>query len=234
MAAEDLEALAHPHVPEATSSIDGGSGAVLSSELELSAGDFLFVADELMHGLSNPRVPDDGTLIEGASENEVSIRVEMQRNQLSLMPLKRRVDLPHLDIPQLGRAIHGPSGDKRAIGVERYGNHFSLVPSIGRQQLASDRVPDLCGLIEGARADLVAVGHVKGHAVDRVLMPLEGMDEVTGVCIPQLACSIIAASDELVSVLIEAAIGERQHVALQFLYQHELLLSLLLNLLHQF
>lgn len=191
------------------------------------------MADELMYWFAYPRVPDDCALIEGTSENEISVRVEMQRNQLSLMSLKCGVDLPHLDIPQLGRAVHRPSGDKRAIRIKRYGNNFSLMASIGRQQLTSDRIPDLGSLIKRTRAYLIPIWHVECHTVYRILMPLERMDEVTGVCIPQLAGPIVAASDKLVSVLIEAAIGEWQHVTLQFLYQHELLLTFLFDLLHQ-
>lgn len=62
-------------------------------------------------------------------------------------------------------------------------------------------------------------------------MSLEGVDQVAGVGVPQLAGPIVAARDELVAVLIEAAVGQRQHVALQFLHQHELLLAFLFDLL---
>jgi hypothetical protein len=60
------------------------------------------------------------------------------------------------------------------------------------------------------------------------------MDECSSIGIPDLAGSIIAACDKLVSVFIEAAVGERQHMAFQFLDQYELLLSLLFDLLGQF
>ena len=166
------------------------------------------MANELMNWFAYPRVPNNCALIEGTSENEIPIRVEMQRNQLPLVPLKRGVDLSHLNIPQLGRTVHRPSGDKRAIGVKRYGNNFSLMPSIGGQQLTSNGIPDLGSLIKRTRANLIPIWHVEGHTIDRILMPLKRMDEVTRVCIPQLTGPIVTASDELVSVLIEAAIGE--------------------------
>lgn len=191
------------------------------------------MTDELMHWFAYPRVPDNRALIKRTSQNKISIGVEMQRNQFPLMPLQRGVDLPHLHIPQLRRAVHRPSSNKRAIGIKRYGNNFSLMPSIGRQQLTSNRIPDLGSLVKRSRANLIAIGHVEGHTVDRILMSLKRVDEVARVCIPQLAGPIITTSDELVSVLIEAAIGEWQHVAFQFLYQHELLLTFLFDLLHQ-
>ncbi len=62
-------------------------------------------------------------------------------------------------------------------------------------------------------------------------MSFEGVDEVAGIGVPQLAGAVVAARDELVSVLIEAAVGEGQHVSFQFLHQHELLLSFFFDLL---
>ena len=48
-------------------------------------------------------------------------------------------------------------------------------------------------------------------------MALKRMDEIAAGSVPKLAGSIIAASDELVSIFIEAAVGERQNMALEFL-----------------
>lgn len=54
------------------------------------------------------------------------------------------------------------------------------------------------------------------------------MEEVAGFGVPDLAGPIIAASDELVAVLVEGAIGEGQHVGLKGLEQLEVLGLLLL------
>ena len=73
MTGKHLEAFAHAHVPQSTGAVNGRSGTVLSSELKLSARDFLLVAHQLVNRLTNPGVPDDGSLVEGASENEISV-----------------------------------------------------------------------------------------------------------------------------------------------------------------
>ena len=79
--------------------------------------------------------------------------------------------------------------------------------------LASDRIPDFGSFVKRACANLVSVGHVEGHAVYCIFMSFEGVDKIAGIGIPQLAGSIIAASDKLVAIFIEAAVCERQYVA---------------------
>lgn len=64
-------------------------------------------------------------------------------------------------------------------------------------------------------------------------MPFKRVHEIAAGSIPELARSIIAAGDELVAVLVEAAVGEGKHMAFQFLNEFELLLSLLLYFLDQ-
>ena len=154
----------------------------------------------------------------------------MEGNQLAIVSLESGVDLAHLNVPELGSAVHGAGGNEESVGVEGDGDNFSLVPVVGGDEFASHAVPDLGSLVEGAGADSVAVGYVEGHAVYGIFVPLEGVDEVAGVGVPQLAGAVVAASDELVPVLVEAAVGEGQHVALQLLHQHKLLLPLLLYL----
>lgn len=65
-------------------------------------------------------------------------------------------------------------------------------------------------------------------------MAFKRVHQIAAGGIPELTCSIIAAGYELVAVLVEAAVGEREHMALQFLDEFELLLSLLLYFLDQF
>lgn len=60
------------------------------------------------------------------------------------------------------------------------------------------------------------------------------MNEVSSIGVPQFASSIIAASDELVSILVEAAVGKGEDVTLQFLDKHEFLLSLFFDFLNKF
>ena len=61
-------------------------------------------------------------------------------------------------------------------------------------------------------------------------MAFKGVDERASTSIPYLAGPIIAASDKLIPVFVKAAIGQGQDVSLELLNQHELLLSLLLDL----
>ena len=104
---------------------------------------------------------------------------------------------------------------------------------VGGEFLASDCIPDFGSFIEAASADAIAIGNIEAHAIDSILMPLEGVDEVARGGVPELAGSVVAASDKLVAVLIEAAVSERQDVPLQFLDELELLLSLFLYFLDE-
>lgn len=49
-------------------------------------------------------------------------------------------------------------------------------------------------------------------------MALQGVNKIAAGGVPHLAGPIVTAGDELVAILIEAAVGERQHVTFQFLY----------------
>ena len=65
-------------------------------------------------------------------------------------------------------------------------------------------------------------------------MSLKRVDKVATCGIPEFAGSIIAASDKLIPIFVEAAVGEGQHMPLKFLHQLKLLLSFFFDLLHQF
>lgn len=60
-------------------------------------------------------------------------------------------------------------------------------------------------------------------------MSFEGVYEIAGIGIPQFAGPVVAAGNELIAVFVEAAIGEGQHMSLEFLHKQELLLPLLLD-----
>jgi hypothetical protein len=61
---EHLQTLSHTNIPKSAGAVNGSSRAVLSGEFELGAGDFLFMADQLMDWITNACVPDDGCFIE--------------------------------------------------------------------------------------------------------------------------------------------------------------------------
>jgi hypothetical protein len=140
------------------------------------------------------------------------------------------MDLAHLHVPELGRTVHGASCHHQTVGVKRDSDDLSFVASVGRQGLSCNCIPYLGGLIEGASGYSGAIGDIKGHAIDCIFMAFKGVDERASTSIPYLAGPIIAASDKLIPVFVKAAIGQGQDVSLELLNQHELLLSLLLDL----
>lgn len=48
---------------------------------------------------------------------------------------------------------------------------------------------------------------VKCHGINSIFMTLESVEEISRLSIPNFASSIIAARNELIAVLVEAAIG---------------------------
>lgn len=60
------------------------------------------------------------------------------------------------------------------------------------------------------------------------------MEEVASFGVPDLAGPIVAASDELIAIFVEGAVGEGQHVGLEGLEQLEVLGLLLLQLQDEF
>ena len=99
---------------------------------------------------------------------------------------------------------------------------------VGGNQFAGHAVPHLSSLIKRAGAHFISVRYIECHAVHSIFVPFKGVDEVACVGVPELAGSVIATSYELVTVFVEATVGEGQHMALELLDQHELLLTLFL------
>lgn len=65
------------HIPESASAINRRCSAVISSELELSASDFSFMALQNEDGLADSGIPDDSGLVEGPRKDHIAIRVEV-------------------------------------------------------------------------------------------------------------------------------------------------------------
>lgn len=61
-------------------------------------------------------------------------------------------------------------------------------------------------------------------------MPLERMQKVAGLGLPDFARAIIAPRDELIPILIKPTVRKRQHMRFQSLKQLKILLLLLLYL----
>ena len=104
---------------------------------------------------------------------------------------------------------------------------------VGGESLAGESVPELGSLGEGASGDASAIGDIEGHAVDCVLVALERVYQRASAGVPNFAGAVVAARDEFIAVLVEAAVRQRQHVSFKFLDQDEFLLPLLLDLLDE-
>ena len=65
-------------------------------------------------------------------------------------------------------------------------------------------------------------------------MALERVNQISCAGVPYFAGTIVAARNELVPVFVEAAVRERQHMALEFLHQDKLLIFFLVNLFYEF
>ena len=60
------------------------------------------------------------------------------------------------------------------------------------------------------------------------------MDQCAGGGVPDFAGSVIAASDELVSIFVEAAVGEGKDMSFEFFDKDKLLLSFFFYFFDQF
>ena len=83
---------------------------------------------------------------------------------------------------------------------------------VGRHTFSSDSIPKFRGLVKRASGYPGAIGNIKGHAIDSIFMPLKGMNKVSSASIPYFTGSIVATSDKLVSIFIEATVCERKHM----------------------
>ena len=76
-------------------------------------------------------------------------------------------------------------------------------------------------------------GIVKRHGVNNVGVFVESEQLFACVCVPDFAGAVVAASDELASILVESAVGEGQQVRSEHFEQGELLIHVLLLFLNQ-
>jgi hypothetical protein len=74
---------------------------------------------------------------------------------------------------------------------------------------------------------------IEGHAVDHVGMLVQTQQLLAGVGVPDLASTVVAACNELVSIFVKRTVRERQQVRSQNLKKREFLLLVLHLLLNQ-
>ena len=75
---------------------------------------------------------------------------------------------------------------------------------------------------------------VKGHRIHDIGVFIQREKFLSWISIPNFACPIIWACDELVTRLVECAVGKRKQMSPQYLEKSELLLLVLLLLLDEF
>ena len=76
-------------------------------------------------------------------------------------------------------------------------------------------------------------GVVEGHRVDDVGVLVQGEEFLAGVGVPDLASAIVRSCDELVTGLVESAVGQREQMGAKDLEEGELLHLVLELLLDQ-
>lgn len=129
-----------------------------------------------------------------------------------------------LHIPKLRSVVHGARGHEHAVWVEREAHDLHLVTLERMVPLPRVGIPNLRLSVEGASDDFVAVRVIEGHSVDDIGMLIEGEQLLARVCVPNFARAVVAARDELASVLVEGAVGQREQVSSQHLEQTKSLL----------
>ena len=93
--------------------------------------------------------------------------------------------------------------------------------------LTSVRIPDLRLAIERTGDNLVAVRIVERHRVNDVRVLVQGKKLLTRICVPYFARAIVAARDELASIFVERAVGQREQMGAEDLEEAEALLLIL-------
>ena len=66
-------------------------------------------------------------------------------------------------------------------------------------------------------------GVIEGHAVDHIVMLVEGEQLFAGVGVPNLAGAIVGTGNEFVSALVEGTVGKGKQMGAKHLEQSELL-----------
>ena len=85
--------------------------------------------------------------------------------------------------------------------------------SICGNTFPSHSVPYLSSLVKGSGGNFGAIGNIEAHTINCIFMAFKRVDKVSRAGVPYLAGSIVAASDELIPVLVEAAVSQRQHMS---------------------
>ena len=99
--------------------------------------------------------------------------------------------------------------------------------------LTSVRIPDLRLAVEGTGDNLISVRIVECHSIDDVRVLVQGKKLLTRIRVPYFASAIVAARDELTSVLVECTVGQWEQVGAENLEEAEALLLILELLLDQ-
>ena len=99
--------------------------------------------------------------------------------------------------------------------------------------LTSVRIPNLRLAIERTGDNLVAVRIVERHRVNDVRVLVQGKKLLTRIRVPYFASAIVAARDELASIFVERAVGQREQMGAEDLEEAEALLLILKLLFDQ-
>merc|ERR1719223_472304 len=99
--------------------------------------------------------------------------------------------------------------------IKREADNFCCMASECMIQFASLSIPQTRCFIKGSSHNFVTIGIVKGNGVDNISVTFQGQQFVACGCVPNFAGSVVAASDKLVTRLVEGTVGKRQDVSTQ-------------------
>ena len=85
MATELFDTLTGAHIPEARSPVDTSREAVVTCEVELTAGQLRCVARKREQALSRADIPNLCRVIEGSGHEFVAVSVEIERYNFRVM-----------------------------------------------------------------------------------------------------------------------------------------------------
>lgn len=160
-----------------------------------------------MYCLAYSCIPNYCSFIKRACQYQISIRVKMKGDKLAIMAFKSRMDLTHFNIPKFCSTVHRARSKQNSIGIKRNSNNLTLMACISRQQVASDSIPYFSSIIERASTNFISERDIEAHTIHCIFMPFQRMHKVSTGSVPNLASTIVASRDELIPILVKAAIS---------------------------
>ena len=122
--------------------------------------------------------------------------------------------LTALGVPQPPPVVGAASDGGEAIEGPADGDDLTLMASEGGEMVASSG-PDAGSGVEGGGDEPVAEGEVELEGVDDVTVAGEGVEGGGGGGGEEFAGTVVGAGDEVGTVLVEGAVGQREEMGVE-------------------